>query len=243
MNKPLGWNGYNYTRSEKIQITKAYRSAMRKNGWLEELSIKLGRPKANISRYARSRGLTNRARRRTYPHPRGMLGKTHSAEYRAELSARMKIRWQDPNDYLNSNKHRQATSDRMSKLMVKRLKASSNNLYSNAQKGWAEFSGGKRYYLKSGWELRYANYLEMLKKGNGIVEWEYEPDTFWFEKIRRGVRSYTPDFKIFLDDGTFEYHEVKGWMDSRSKTKLKRMGIYYPEISLTVIDADIMKRL
>lgn len=33
------------------------------------------------------------------------------------------------------------------------------------------------------------------------------------------------------------YHEVKGWMDDRSKTKIKRMRIYYPDVKLIVIDA------
>ena len=56
-----------------------------------------------------------------------------------------------------------------------------------------------------------------------ILKWEYEPETFWFEKIKRGVRTYTPDFKVTEKDGSIIFHEVKGYMDARSKTKLKRM--------------------
>lgn len=115
--------------------------------------------------------------------------------------------------------------------------------YSNVEKGWFNASNGKRYYLKSGWETKYANYLEMLLKGKAIKAWEYETDTFWFEKIKRGVRSYTPDFKIFHKDGSIEYHEVKGWMDSKSKTKIKRMKIYYPKIALVVIMKEELKAL
>jgi len=59
---------------------------------------------------------------------------------------------------------------------------------------------------------------------------------FWFEKIRRGVRSYTPDFFIVNKNNSEEYHEIKGWMDKKSQTKLKRMKIYYPHIKLILID-------
>jgi hypothetical protein len=103
------------------------------------------------------------------------------------------------------------------------------------KKGWYE-SGDRRYYLKSSWELSYAQYLDSLLEHGKIKGWEYEPDTFWFEAIKRGVRSYTPDFKVKYTDGSVEYHEVKGYLDAKSKTKLKRMRIYHPEIKMILID-------
>ena len=108
------------------------------------------------------------------------------------------------------------------------------NIYSEARSGWYKI-GRKKYYFRSGWEVVYARYLQWLKGENKIKKWEYEPKIFWFEAIRRGTRSYTPDFKIYNIDGTIEYHEVKGYMDSRSKTKIKRMKKYYPETILKVI--------
>ena len=113
--------------------------------------------------------------------------------------------------------------------------------YSHTKKGWVEFGLNKRYYFRSGWEMKYAAFLETLKKGKGIKDWTYEEDTFWFEEIKRGVRSYTPDFKIYFSDGKHEYHEVKGWMDDKSKTKLKRMKKYHPKETVTVIDQQAMK--
>lgn len=98
-------------------------------------------------------------------------------------------------------------------------------------------------YLRSQWEEVYANHLESQKASGLIQEWEYEADTFWFEKIKRGCRSYTPDFKVYLNDGGIEYHEVKGWMDDRSKTKLKRMRIYHPSVRLVLIDAPTYKKM
>lgn len=38
-------------------------------------------------------------------------------------------------------------------------------------------------------------------------------------------------------NGSIVFHEVKGWMDDRSKTKIKRMAIYHPHIKLIVIEA------
>lgn len=110
------------------------------------------------------------------------------------------------------------------------------------KKGWYT-SGKRKYFLKSSWELAYAVYLDAELESGKIVSWEYEPDTFWFEKIKRGVRSYTPDFKVEYPDGRVEYHEVKGYLDSKSKTKLNRMRIYHPNIVMKLVDRAVMKEL
>lgn len=102
--------------------------------------------------------------------------------------------------------------------------------------GWREI-GGQRCYFRSRWEANYARYLEWLIVQGHVVKWEHEPKTFWFENIKRGVRSYLPDFRVELPGGYVEYHEVKGWMDGKSKTKLKRMAKYYPDVTLVLIDA------
>lgn len=99
---------------------------------------------------------------------------------------------------------------------------------------WREISG-KRFYARSLWEANYAFYLEFLKRQNLILDWEHEPKTFWFEAIRRGVRSYLPDFAVLSMGNEIEYHEVKGYMDCKSNTKLKRMAKYYPETKVILI--------
>lgn len=98
-------------------------------------------------------------------------------------------------------------------------------------------------FFRSSWEANYARYLNSLQKQGLILSWEFEPTTFWFEKIRRGVRSYTPDFKILDADGSSYYVEVKGWMDARSKTKLKRMKKYHPKIEVRVVDGKAYKEI
>ena len=68
-----------------------------------------------------------------------------------------------------------------------------------------------------------------------------------FDKIRHGTTRYLPDFKVTNNNLAVEFWEVKGYMDSRSKTKLKRMAKYYPDVKLVLVDSmyynDIKKKL
>lgn len=115
-----------------------------------------------------------------------------------------------------------------------------NTMEGRFQSGDYENSKGTMYF-RSKWEANYALYLDFLVKNRQIAEWEYEAQYFEFDKIRHGTTRYLPDFKVTLLNGKFEYHEVKGYMDSRSKTKLKRMAKYHPEIKLILIDGDAYK--
>lgn len=100
--------------------------------------------------------------------------------------------------------------------------------------GWREF-GGQRVYYRSRWEANYARYLQWLVERGEILRWKHEPETFWFDAIKRGVRSYLPDFRVWELDGTSRLHEVKGWMDARSKTTLRRMAKYHPGETIVLI--------
>jgi hypothetical protein len=95
--------------------------------------------------------------------------------------------------------------------------------------------GGKRHYFKSKWERNYARYLQWRKEQGEIIDWKYESKTFWFEGIRRGTTNYKPDFEVTTLSATTEWHEVKGYMDSKSKTKLKRMTKYFPAERVVLI--------
>lgn len=117
--------------------------------------------------------------------------------------------------------------------------------------GWNAYSRAKRgkrsdigpMHFRSAWEANYARFLTWMKERGLIQSWEYESHTFWFEKIRRGVRSYTPDFRVTRPDGTVYFVEVKGWMDAKSKTKIKRMRIYHPSVELIVVASKDYKAL
>jgi len=175
-------------------------------------------------------------------HPKGFLGHKHSKESKLKMSEKSKAVWADPNSKVHTEEFKQKHSDSQSKIMVERLRRGVGNIHSKSKKSWEEI-GGKRHFYRSTWEVVYARYLEFLKLNKQIEDWNYETKTFWFEKIRRGVRSFLPDFEVTNLNGTIEYHEVKGWMDQKSKTKLSRMKTYYPEIKVILIDESAYKEI
>lgn len=178
---------------------------------------------------ARRKNMSEVAKKRIikYGHPKGSLGLKHTDETKLLLSENSKKMWANM-----SEEKRDEFSKRGSILGNKTVM---NRLNASWKQGWREIGGINKYY-RSRWEANYARYLEWLKTNNQILSWQHEPETFWFEGIKRGCMSYLPDFKVTELNGKIIFHEVKGWMDDRSKTKIKRMAIYHPNIKLIVID-------
>ncbi len=174
-------------------------------------------------------GIRTRAWIKENGHPRGMLGKKHTKEAKIKFSKLSKKRWKEMGEQQKANRNK-----KMLKSRVLNGNYATNRKHGSWKAAWREI-GGHRRYFRSKWEANYARYLEWLKTQNLVLAWQHEPDVFWFEGIKRGCVSYLPDFKITNNDGSFEYHEVKGWMDTRSKTKINRMRIYHPKIKLVVI--------
>lgn len=106
---------------------------------------------------------------------------------------------------------------------------------------WAIVGDSKPIYFRSSWEFYYSLFLEKLKQQGKITDWKHEPKCFWFNEIKRGVRSYLPDFCITHLNGSEEWSEVKGFYDSKSQTKMKRMAKYYPEVKIRLVGADWFK--
>lgn len=115
------------------------------------------------------------------------------------------------------------------------------NAYSRAKRGRRADLGGQ--FFRSAWEANYARYLNFLVQNGEIATWEYEPQTFVFHGVERGALTYTPDFKVIEHDGSYKWHEVKGWMDAKSKAKLKRMAKFYPEEEIVIIGAEEYRSL
>lgn len=236
-----------WTEQEVAYLAKNY-SDYANSGRLQELADYYGRNKANVCRKARELGLTDQKREKPYmseavsmrqkewhqknEHPRGFQGRKHTAESKKKISEKSIRTWKN------------FSKEQINDMINKRIKTSHINgtLYgTNREKAswkaaWREIGGTRKYY-RSRWEANYARYLESLKLNGEIKNWEHEPETFWFEGIKRGCVSYLPDFRVTLIDGSIEYHEVKGWMDDKSKTKIKRMAKYHPNVKLIVIDA------
>ena len=117
----------------------------------------------------------------------------------------------------------------------------SSNPYSRTKSGKRKDLNDR--FFRSSWEANYARYLNWLIANGQIARWEYECKTFLFHGVTRGEISYTPDFKVYENDGSYSWHEVKGWMDAKSKSKLKKMSKFYPEEKVVLIDAKVYRSL
>jgi len=115
--------------------------------------------------------------------------------------------------------------------------------------------GGHVYAFKSMLEYRWACALELCRRypqlsiailDHKITGWEYEPEALPFDDIDRydakdqprrlrGVLQYRPDFKVTRADGSFIYHETKGYMAGPDRTKLRQFHKYYPARRLVIV--------
>lgn len=231
---------------------------------LDDLARLFNRNKANVCRKARSLGLTDNKRPMLRPenrkirkpmfstkeelaehlsksrkkwiaehgHPRGALGMKHTDEAKKRISEKSSKRWKSLTEEQKGNAIVRAAKTRIKNGTQPTI----NRANASWGAAWREIGGIKKYY-RSKWEANYARYLEWLKSIGEIQEWKHEPETFWFDGIKRGCLSYLPDFRVVEKCGAIAYHEVKGWFDDRSKTKIKRMAIYHPKVKLIVIDS------
>ena len=170
-------------------------------------------------------------------HPRGMLGKHHSE----------RTKWCQGAMAREQNSRRtpgqvKTMADKAIETKLARYGSAGSNCrgLGVGPRPYSRCRGGKRpdigdMYFRSAWEANYARYLAWLVEMKQIRGWKYEADTFRFGKITRGTITYTPDFRVENMDGSVEYHEVKGWMDAKSKTRLRRMKKYHPGVGLRVI--------
>jgi len=93
----------------------------------------------------------------------------------------------------------------------------------------------KSITFRSSWEHRVAKMLEFMVDHHAIQKWTYEQKTFHFDQVKKGNMAYIPDFWVLFNDNTEAILEVKGYMDQRSGTKLKRFLQFYPDQNLILI--------
>lgn len=249
---------YSWSDKDLATLKDAYASADVR-GKLKHLPATLGRSASSISCKARRLGMTDgkrpqptrpkvdrrkyqsdeerkvarsvRMRERHASQGHHMLGKHHTDEAKAKIALKSRA-------YMASLSKAEIAIIR--KKAMKTTVARHGSLAPKVARGswkagWREISGYRKFY-RSRWEANYARYLNWLHQRGEILDWKHEPETFWFDKIKRGVRSYLPDFRVWELDGSSKLHEVKGWMDSRSKTTLNRMRIYHPCETIVLIE-------
>lgn len=91
------------------------------------------------------------------------------------------------------------------------------NAYKNTKSGYRKDID---LNVRSNWEANFVRILNLYK-----IKYEFEPTVFSFP-IKRGTKGYTPDFFLPKTD---EWVEIKGYLDEKSKIKLKRFKRYYPK--------------
>lgn len=98
-------------------------------------------------------------------------------------------------------------------------------------------------YYRSLWEYNYACYLEFMVRRNQFKRWEHEPERYCFkDKYKRPPYDYLPDFRVTTLSGYFEFHEVKGWMNGKSRAKIKRFERHFPQFGKVIVrDKDWFK--
>lgn len=216
---------------------------------LDVLAKELGRTKQFICRKARALGLTDRnnkvmserARKKISDntkryikekgHPKGNLGHTHSKETRAKLSSASKKLWANPNSIVNSDSFRQRLSDNLHNMKMN----GKINVFS-IRGDHKVVIDSKDYTFKSSWEVEVAKRLQALVDNGYILEWQYESKHFDFQDMKRGTRSYCPDFDVELIDRTHLYIEVKGWEMPQSMKRIEMFRERYPEVKFYLID-------
>jgi hypothetical protein len=87
-------------------------------------------------------------------------------------------------------------------------------------------------------EARYAERLEQMLRAGEIKKWRHKPF-----KFRLADKTYyTPDFAVYLLDGTIEIVEVKGsWKAAHqedSRVKLKTTAELFPEFNFVAVVPD-----
>ena len=230
-----------YTKNE-IQFLKENYDRLS----LNDLAVKLNRNESNIFRKMKELGLQKTKRQKntinpkkvyiptkedkkemskikkeyykTHNHPKGFEGHKHTKETKSKISLSSIKKWETITPLeLEKRKYKQR---------ITKIKNGTLNPMKNQNNPYSRTKGGKRkdlnnIYFRSSWEANIARYYNYIG-----IEWQFEPKTFVFKNITRGSVSYTPDFYLPKED---KWIEVKGWMDGKSKTKLKRFEKQYPE--------------
>lgn len=90
--------------------------------------------------------------------------------------------------------------------------------------------GDRSFRFRSKLEHKVAMYLEVIKNGGWIKDWDYEGTTFRFPDDK-----WLIDFEVRNNDDSFEYIEAKGMFDARSRRKLKLVHKYRPDAKITMV--------
>ncbi|RLD51554.1 MAG: hypothetical protein DRI97_15545 [Bacteroidetes bacterium] len=127
----------------------------------------------------------------------------------------------------------------------RRKKTKQSNI-ATAASNYARVRGGIRkdihptYFFRSPWEANVARVFELIE-----ATWEFEGTEFLFKDYNTSPYKYIMDFEVTKALKSkqkdypikFEkaYYEVKGWMDPKSRNKMRRYKKNYPQQAANTI--------
>lgn len=94
---------------------------------------------------------------------------------------------------------------------------------------------GKMFHFRSKAEYDVAEYLHLLKQSGYIKDFAYEQTKFCFPSEAEPIKTWLLDFDILENDGSFYYIEVKGRVEPDTKSKLKLLNTYRPEVRVDMV--------
>lgn len=114
---------------------------------------------------------------------------------------------------------------------------------------WETEINGKTIRFDSRYERNFAYYLEVLKEYKQILWWVKNTTKFPFsqsvfvEKSNMTLKSFVPDFLVFLPNGKIQYVEVKWWQIDKFIAQEKQFRKDYPFIDLSIMDKEKMLKI
>jgi hypothetical protein len=79
--------------------------------------------------------------------------------------------------------------------------------------------------VKNKLESQYAAHLKLRQQAGEIIDYYFEAIRF---NLSHKNNTYTPDFVLFMADGTIEIHETKGFWRDDARVKIKCFAEMYP---------------
>jgi hypothetical protein len=96
----------------------------------------------------------------------------------------------------------------------------------------------KNIKVQGSYEYRMCVVLDKMKKEEIISNWEYTNDRFPYVAKDGNKHTYILDFKVFRNDGTFYYIEVKGYIRENDRLKWEAVKDSGSEIEV-IFEQDI----
>lgn len=158
------------------------------------------------------------------------VGKSLSEEHRKSIGRGLlkqegkKERYKKLSERMKGHRHSKESIEKM-------IKNRSNP--SIPFRGKAGIRPDLNQYFRSTWEANMARVFNMM-----LIDYHFEPKTFWLKRSDGSDISYTPDFYLPKFD---KYIEVKGYWFDDAREKFDLFKEQYPEIRIDVIDSDKYK--